>query len=399
MNICHVWDSDYPWDVRVEKVSTALTGAGHTVEIVARNRRRQSRVESLPEGTVHRLPAWGWLPRELDAGLMFPAFFNPRWASAISRTARNHDSDLILVRDLPLAPTAIMVGRHLEIPVMLDMAENYGAMMQALWDNGVQRPWDFLVRNPSIVRKIERWVLRHVNHVSVVVEESAERLIRLGLPSDRVTVVCNTPDAARLNDFPIRSLGTNGKLHIVYLGLLERPRGVATLLRSVAQCVREGIDVSAEIIGDGRERSSLVELSTNLGLGSERVQFKGYVPYAEALNAFRRADAGIVPHFANESWNTTIPNKLFDYMSAGLPVLCSNAVPAARVVRETQAGLVYSFDKPEELTKCIERLLDAHQRQTMGTNGRAAIASKFNWNQDAPRLVAAVNTLASKRKK
>src|ERR1700741_3616036 len=87
MMICKVWDADYPWDVRVEKVARSLTDAGHEVHLVARNRGRLSRYEQLPEAHVHRLRP---LPigRRLDSATMFPAFFNPRWAAAIIGTAR-----------------------------------------------------------------------------------------------------------------------------------------------------------------------------------------------------------------------------------------------------------------------------------------------------------------------
>ena len=57
--------------------------------------------------------------------------------------------------------------------------------------------------------------------------------------------------------------------------------------------------------------------------------------------SFRRTmDVGLVPHHADEAWNTTIPNKLFDYMAAGLPVISSDARPCARILRSTGAGLI-----------------------------------------------------------
>src|SRR4051794_24494648 len=124
LRICKVWDSDYPWDVRVEKVVGALAAAGHEVHLVARNRARRTERERVVDTEVHRLKPWGFLGKRLDAASSFPAFFNPRWMRAIFRTARATRADMILVRDLPLAPTAIWAARRLGIPVMLDMAEN-----------------------------------------------------------------------------------------------------------------------------------------------------------------------------------------------------------------------------------------------------------------------------------
>src|SRR6476659_2304991 len=201
VRICKIWDADYPWDVRTSKVCRSLTAAGHEVHLVARNKARQPVHEVLPEAVIHRLNPWP-IGRTLSAATMFPAFFNPRWLHAIHDTARRIDADLILVRDLPLAPTAIAVGKLLGVPVVMDMAENYPAMMRSLYDNRVHRPWDFLVRNPRAASAVERWVLRHIDHVVVVVQESRDRLVELGYPRDRITVVSNTPPLARLDASP-----------------------------------------------------------------------------------------------------------------------------------------------------------------------------------------------------
>src|ERR1700749_2904625 len=107
MRVCKIWDGDYPWDVRVGKVARSPTEAGHEVHLVARNRQRLPERERLSEADVYRLRPWRLLGKRLDDATMFPAFFNPRWLYTISKTARESNADVILVRDLPLAPSAI----------------------------------------------------------------------------------------------------------------------------------------------------------------------------------------------------------------------------------------------------------------------------------------------------
>src|SRR3954470_9084191 len=145
--VLYLWDADYPWDVRVEKICRAMTEAGHDVHIVARNRRHEAVRERLDEGTVHRMPVWPTLPR-LDAALGFPAFFNPRWVHHLERVVAQVRPDVIIARDLPLCPTAIRLGRDAGIPVIHDMAEHYPAMIREIYNVGRQRPLDYLVRNP-----------------------------------------------------------------------------------------------------------------------------------------------------------------------------------------------------------------------------------------------------------
>ena len=298
MKICKVWDADYPWDVRAAKVCRSLTIAGHDVHLVARNRAARPIREELPEATVHRLRPWP-VGSRLSSASMFPAFFNPRWVSAIYRTAQRERAEVILVRDLPLAPAAIAVARTLGIPVMLDMAENYPAMMQSLFDTHVQRRLDVLVRNPRAVRAVERWVLRHVDHVLVVVEESRERLVALGLRPDRITLVGNTPPLQTLEATGAH-VHRSGELHLNYLGLLEAPRGLGVVIAALARCRARGLPVRLTVIGTGRERARFEQQALDLGLDGSAIRFLGYVPHAEALHLVGEADVGLVPHMATK---------------------------------------------------------------------------------------------------
>jgi glycosyltransferase involved in cell wall biosynthesis len=374
-------------------VSRSLTEAGHQVHLVARNRLRRPSHERLPEAVVHRLRPWRLLGKRLDAMSMFPAFFNPRWAAAIFRTARQARADLLLVRDLPLAPTAIWVGHLLEIPVVLDMAENYAAMMRSLWEVGVHRRTDVLVRNPAIVAAVERWVVERVDHTLVVVEESRDRLQALGVAPERITVVCNTPPISRLKELTAKVHTDAGQLELVYLGLLEAPRGIGVLVDAVARVRKAGVRTRLTVLGDGRERHNFEARARQAGLNDDSVLFLGRVPYNDAVKLLQAADVGVVPHAANESWNTTIPNKLFDYMAGGLAVLTSDAKPAARVVRENGAGVVFRYDDADDCAAAIRKLADAEFRARCGAAGRRAVAERFHWELDAARMRAAIERL------
>jgi glycosyltransferase involved in cell wall biosynthesis len=254
MRVCKIWDGDYPWDVRVEKVARSLTDAGHEVHLVARNRQRLPERERLTEAEVYRLKPWPLLGKSLDAATMFPAFFNPRWLYTISRTARASRADVILVRDLPLAPSAIFAGRLLGIPVVLDMAENYPAMLRGRVQLGVHGRADGLLRNATAAAAVERWVLARIDHVLVVIEESRDRLRALGVEDDRVTVVSNTPSLSRLEELAPKEHDANESLELIYLGLLEAPRGIGVMLEALALSRQAGVSARLTVLGDGRER-------------------------------------------------------------------------------------------------------------------------------------------------
>lgn len=390
MRICHVWDAEYPWDVRAFKVVKSLTEAGHEVHLVARNRDGRPLEEHLPECTVHRMAPLN-APAALNSASMFPAFFNPRWLNLIRGVARRTAADLIICRDLPLAPTSIRVGRSLGIPVMLDMAENYPAMMQAIWDTGKQRWPDWFVRNPRAVSKVERWVLRRIDHTLVVVEESRDRLVQLGVPLDRMTVVSNTPPLEHLAESAtVRRLDPGEPLHVIYLGLLEAPRGIAVLIRAIGLCLARGLPVRLTLIGDGRDRADFEQLARTVDPDGTAISFLGYVANADALRHLRSADVGVIPHHVDESWSTTIPNKLFDYMAAGLAVLGSDAPPVKRVIEETGCGRAFRDRDEHDLAAKLSELHTYEARHAAATAGRTAISEQYNWSVDAGRMLQSI---------
>ena len=396
LRVLYVWDADYPWDVRVEKICATLASAGHDVHIAARNVRRDATVERLPEGTVHRMPPMRWMGRAADAALGFPAFFNPRWLSLLDRTIRQVRPDVVICRDIPLAPTALWAGHRHRTPVVLDVAENYPAMLRMVFDAGVNRGTDHLVRNPTAAAVVERYSVAHADRVIVVVEEMAERLVRMGIPPDRIDVVSNTPPRARAEVEPERRHRPAGQpLGLVYLGHLEVPRGLLEMVDAVALLRRDGFPVRATIVGKGRDAQLFKDRAREQGLTDADVSFLGYVDREAALRAVQEADIGVLPHHVNEQWNTSIPNKLFDYMAVSLPVVSSNPEPFERITRETGAGEVFQAGDASSLAAAICRLSDADTREKYGAAGRRAILERYNWEHDAGVLMRGLDRAAS----
>jgi glycosyltransferase involved in cell wall biosynthesis len=388
LRILHVWYADYPWDVRVEKVIAALTDSGMTVDLAARNLRNLAPREKVDGAEVHRMK-WIRSPariaRWLNAAASFPAFVNPRWIAHIYRVCRRTRPDLILVRDLPLGPTAIWVGQWLKVPVVLDMAENYPGFLRTLRDTGTLGPLDVLVRNPWLAARVESYVVRRAQAIVCVIEESAQRLMDAGVPQAKLSVVRNTP---RIDGglAPAPRKTHSDLLTIVYLGLIERHRGVQDLVRAVFESRRRGLRLRLIVIGDGKGFAELQALATELGVLGQGVELLGRMENRRALEIVAQADIGAIPHMPCEAWDTTIPNKLFDYMSLGLPVITSNVRPVERIVLEEACGLAYEWGNIDDLCLKIATLQSPAQRQVMSEAGRRAVLSRYNWSHDGAVL-------------
>lgn len=397
MTICKVWDADYPWDVRVEKVCRSL-GREHEVHLVSRNLKRRPTYELRDGLHIHRLPAAPRLPDRLHAVTGFPAFFNPLWIRAIGRTARRSRARMVIVRDLPLALTSLLVGRVLGIPVVLDMAENYPAMIRDLRDSRSDRTGFRLVRHPRLVRLVERIAVRHMDHILTVVDESRDRLLKLGVPASRISVVMNTPTLEHRQELlganDGRSSRRSDELVIAYLGVLEAPRGLGVVIQAMREVRRRLPRARLVVLGAGRDEGQFRDEVSRAGV-TDAVEFRGWVEYGEALAFLSQCDVGLVPHHVTESWQTTIPNKLFDYMSIGKPVIVSNARPTERIVTEERCGLVFPDRDVAALAEAIVSLSDPAVREACGRRGREAIVRRYNWEADERRLLAAIRELGS----
>lgn len=395
LRIVYLWDADYPWDVRTEKVCAALAALGHDVHIIARNKARRPEVEQRHEGTVHRMRLWRWLPARADALLGFPFFLSPRWLSLLTRIVREVRPHVIIARDLPLCPTAILVGRRTGVPIILDMAENYPAVISAIWEAGRQRPLDILVRNPSFVSAVERFCITRVDRILVVAEEARTRLEGMGVPRDRIDVVLNTPPRARAQAANGSRSAPGEPLVVVYLGLLEIVRGIGELIAAAAILRDRGRPVRIRLVGNGRDMALFQAQAASLGLTEREVEFLGFLPNDRALEIVAAADVGANPLHDGEKHDTCVPNKLFDYMAASLPVLTSDTVPSARIVRETRSGEVFRSRDAKSLADALERLADPEVRAAEGRSGRAAVLDRYNWERDSEILSGAVLRVTS----
>ena len=132
MRVCYVYQDHYPWDVRAEKIMNSLAAQGIEGHIISRNRNGAAPRERLRHNLyVHRLS--GCHNPYLSGFINFPAFFSPFWIIKIVSIIRSTFSDLIIIRDLPLAPAALAAGKMTSLPVLMDMAENYPAMIKDTW--------------------------------------------------------------------------------------------------------------------------------------------------------------------------------------------------------------------------------------------------------------------------
>ena len=397
--VVYVFQDHYPWDVRAEKFVSSFVAQGIETSLVSRNRTGEPTREEMDGYTVRRLPrGWGKFTRELQN---FPAFFSPFWINAIVKAVREQQAELILVRDLPLTPAAYWAAKITKVPVVMDMAEDYPAMLAGSWKYDGHSAIDVLVRNPKLLGMLEQWIVPRLDGVVVVSEASAKRvkgLLKRDAQSPAIEVVGNTPRidkhmAGKDSQFA-EELRSRPGLKMLYVGWVNKARGISTAIQSLEIIKQKVPDITLVVVGDGVGKQELETEAQQLGL-ADHVLFPGWIEQDYVPQIVAAADICLVPHYVEPHTNTTLPNKIYDYMFHARPVLVTHSASLREVIEACGSGLWYHDKSPPELADAVFKLTDPKLRAEFGANGRDAVLTRLNWDADAEILVRFVARFTS----
>ena len=301
--------------------------------------------------------------------------------------------NLLIVRDLPMAIAAIWAGRRANCPVIFDMAEDYVAMIRDIWRESKFKGLNLLVRNPYLAKYIADYTFKRVDHTIIVVDEALDAVCKSGGDIKDVTIVSNTP---RLAQFDLKKnsdeLPCFNEIRaddaVIYTGGLQMPRGLQLVISAIPELLKEIPDFQFVVIGAGYGERTLKKMAKDLGV-ENHVLWVGWVNHEDLFHYIKKCKAGIIPHFSSEHVDTTIPNKVFDYMGCGIPVIASDARPLKRLMSETQAGLTFKSGDVVDLASTVLKVFRSNE--PFGSNGKLAVQKQYNWKKDEERLKSVID--------
>jgi len=374
LTIAILWQGVYPWDVRIEKFIRALSA--YKVLIICRARRGMSRHEVDGNVEIFRI---GTLP--------FP--FNPWWLMRCLHILNKNNVSLIIFRDLPVAWLGITAGILRGVPTIFDMAENYPAALVAY----NRKRYKLIVSgNALLPRLYEKWAVNMSSRVIVVADEQKERLVKAGAPTEKIAAVLNTPCAEQTASCGASSARNNEK-RFLYTGKIDAHRGVDVAVRAFAAIAEKYPFASLVIAGSGRDAEKLKVLSRQLGI-KDRVHFSGWVSHDEVYRHIAASYACLIPHIVSEHTQTTLPNKLFDYMAMSKPIISSDMSPVKNIIFRYRCGLVFKSGDTAGLASQMAALLDNPRAAELGRNGYHAVQSRFNWPRDSATLLNIISSFS-----
>jgi glycosyltransferase involved in cell wall biosynthesis len=173
-----------------------------------------------------------------------------------------------------------------------------------------------------------------------------------------------------------KSLNLENKLIVLYAGALGISNNLEVVLEA-ADLLRDNPKVVIVLLGDGKEKSALMTRAAKMGL--ENVKFVPPIPKNEMPGALAAADMCLAILKPIPLYATVYPNKVFDYMAAGRPVILAIDGVIRQVVEKAEAGITVPPGDPHALAASIITLANDKQlRIEMGKKGRMTVETHFN---------------------
>ena len=197
------------------------------------------------------------------------------------------------------------------------------------------------------------------------------------------------PNSIDINNFPmigeLESSVTwqNKAKEVCYVGNIAQVRGINELVRAM-ESTRTAVRLN--LVGGFSEQH--VELKVRAYKGWDNVNYHGVQDRLGVREVMRRSIAGLVTLHPIPNYLDALPIKMFEYMSAGIPVIASNFDLWQSIIEETNCGLCVDPLDPLSLAEAIDYLVDhPDEALQMGGNGRRAVLSRYNWAQEEKKLV------------
>ncbi len=225
--------------------------------------------------------------------------------------------------------------------------------------------------------------------------------IRSHYHSPEVSLIRNVPvyRAVPKSDRLRQYLGLDREIRIaLYQGNLQPNRGLDRLIRAAVFLDRDTVIVLMGK-GVGTTRSQLEALIASEGI-ADRVKILHPVPYAELLDWTASADIGLIVNPPDHSLNVQmcLPNKLFEYLMAGLPVLTTRLDAVAEVIKTYEVGQILPSLAPADIGAAINAMLaDPVALTHMRHNALEAAQRDLNWGKEQQRLIGLYQNISAMR--
>lgn len=301
--------------------------------------------------------------------------------------------DIVICSELDVWLIAVSMKWLLGFKVIADLREVYD-------DRSLAFPRPIQTHMRGALRLAMKWLSRFTDEI---IHVSPERQQVYGYLAKPGVIVASYPDIDlfRSNTDSQRVKREESEENLVraiHVGALRPTYASNELLDAMViaarSCSQLRFTVLGGIAGELRNTKVLDELSASGVL--DLVQ---QVPFSEVVRRLHESDIGInlvLP--IDTAHYLAAPQKLYEYMAAGLPIVAADVPTIHRVITEADCGVLVDPSSPKDIAAALTKLTqDAELRKALGWNASQAAEREYDWKPQAQRLCALVNSVAQRR--
>jgi glycosyltransferase involved in cell wall biosynthesis len=303
-------------------------------------------------------------------GFLFYKFFNIR----LFLWLLFHRCDIIVSNDLDTLPACFLVSKIVRMLIVFDSHEYFTGVPELQDRPFVKWVW----------KSFERAIVPHLKYVMTVSDSIANQY------QSEYDLKPFTVRNCSINSYSIipwskEELGFRKEdLLLILQGTgINKERGGEELIEAINRIK----NVSLAVVGSGDLIGKLKDDVIRLGL-SDRIKFFPKVPWKEMMRFTKSADAGLsLDKNTNINHTFSLPNKVFDYISAGIPVIAGDLPEVGNIISQNKCGIIIPFVTPEEISKAIIKLKENPELLVELKKNAAIASNSINWETESRKVI------------
>ena len=287
--------------------------------------------------------------------------------------------DIIVANDLDTLLGSYLASKLKSKKLVYDSHEYFTEVPELVNRKFPKKVWKYL----------EKKILPKIKYAYTVSESIAKTYFKLyGV---EMQVVRNVPYLNKISQE--KEIQKSNSKTILYQGSLNVGRGLEQMIDAM-----EFIDnAKFIIIGDGDITNQLKERIQSKKL-ENKIELRGRIPFEDLINETSKADLGIaLEENLGLNYYYALPNKLFDYIQAGVPVLVSPFPEMQKIVNEYDIGTVYDHKTPQALADKINEIFDLENRYQKWKDNTVKAAKELCWENEEKILINIYSLSVSSR--
>lgn len=312
-------------------------------------------------------------------------------ARTLSRAAGRFEGvDVYYCPDPDSAELGIRLAKRNGAKVIFDVHEMYHKALLALWLRGRDLPF--------LREWVRRRIARTCSRADLVIAVS-ETVLSAFVTGDRrgALVVRSGAPRSFAGEGPTKVLAPESDCFRVMHGRPGKLRGTEAVMAGAVLASQRIPNLRVVVIGAGGEKKdetneSLRALAATCG-AKEVLEVRDGVPYEEVPEMLRACDVGFLA-WGRAIGEDVLPNRLFEYMAVGLPVVGPAYAPeVARILRAEACGILVDFESPEKIAEALVYLKEHPEEcREMGRRGRAAFLERHNFENEVRPVLQQIAT-------